>query len=249
MFPRVKFGFAALLILQFIALLVHLLLLYEIHRIGQENFQVDPVWLQPLVVLILVTDGGGFVLMFIFCTSEATWETYRRLFYSSWVRMVGKTPTRTLRCYALQMATDRKLLDSYRPGYRNTEEANTFTGCDAVDWMLEHGSCNCREEAVQQCLQMVGKNLMAGTADQPLVSFIDAEDYTYRINRPDLAPRWARSLSESTSNRARAADSDNEDAEQGATTSRIVFSDYSEDHSVALQNEPKEPTELSLAEI
>jgi predicted permease len=170
-FPRVKFGMSTLLILQFIALLMHLLLIAEILQIGQENFEVDPIWLQPLVVLILITDGGGFVLMFIFSTSDTTWETYRKIWYTSWVRVAGETQTRMLRNLALHMVTDPKLMDSYRPNYSVPRQANTFSGCDAVDWMLKHGDCACRDEAFQRCIQMQQKKSHQNSGLATLVEF------------------------------------------------------------------------------
>lgn len=184
MFPGVKFSIATLLVLQFVALVMHLLLLAQILQIGQENFQVDPVWLQPLVVLILITDGGGFVLMFIFETSDVTWATYRRLCHRVWLRLVGASPVRNLEAYALKMATDPKLLDDYRADDVQPKEANCFSGCAAVDWLLEHGDGMSRMEARALCMQMMGRSLLVPSMNQPLVSFVDAEDYSYRIQPP-----------------------------------------------------------------
>jgi hypothetical protein len=222
-FPRVKFGMSTLLILQFIALLMHLLLIAEILQIGQENFEVDPIWLQPLVVLILITDGGGFVLMFIFSTSDTTWETYRKIWYTSWVRVAGETQTRMLRNLALHMVTDPKLMDSYRPNYSVPRQANTFSGCDAVDWMLKHGDCACRDEAFQRCIQMQQKNLIKTVAWQPLSNFTDAEDYLYTINRPKFTPKCLRTSAHSASH-------DQQDEEKAETVAPTIEEDFDCEH-------------------
>jgi len=188
MFPGVKFGIACLLILQLIAVIMHILLTTQILMIGQANFQVDPVWLQPLIVLILMTDGGGFVLMFIFESSEVTWLTYRRFCYGLWIRLAGRTPERELEEYAFRMATSPDLMDTSN---RSSRTDNAFSGCAAVDWMLTYGGFMSRDEAQAICTQLMGKELLVPIADQPRISFVDAEDYRYNINLPSLRGKSA----------------------------------------------------------
>jgi len=201
MYRGVKFRFAFLLSLQFISLATHTVLIIVVLSGSQTNFEENRTWIQPLVVLIVTTDGGGFVLMLIFMTSTVVRLVYKRLCYSCWVHLTFRSLRDNLKWYAFKMAADPELIImNHHADHR--EQSQRFpdhcTGAAAVDWMLEHGDCVSREEARQRCTEMCMARLLVGIKDQPLAPFVDATDYRYEIRVPQLVPFLHRTQEQST---------------------------------------------------